>query len=65
MMAVQPDTDLRLRRNCRNPKGHPKIKFESVTNARRSMRSLRRQGARGLNVYRCPQCAFFHVGHRA
>jgi lipopolysaccharide biosynthesis regulator YciM len=66
-MLVEPDVRVKqppLYRQCRNPKGYPKIKYRARAHAVARMRSMVARGMRGLNVYRCDQCGFYHVGHR-
>lgn len=66
-MLVAPDVQRKptpLYRQCRNPKGYPKVKYRARANAVAKMRSMVARGMRDLNVYRCDQCGFYHVGHR-
>lgn len=42
-----------------------KRRYGSSRDAKNARRSIQRTGGRRLEVFRCPWCAGWHVGHRA
>lgn len=52
-------------RSCFNADGFPKSSYESKEEAMSKMKELHGPKWRreGLNVYRCPTCREWHVGH--
>ena len=55
-----------LARRCVNADGTPKRRYTSAATAERFASRTRRDNLRdadGLEVYHCPSCRRFHVGH--
>lgn len=48
-------------RQCYRSDGWPKRRYLSRRDARKSARDVRK---RDMQHYRCPQCGFWHIGHR-
>lgn len=42
-------------------KWKPKLKFESIQDAEDYLKAINKLGE--LNIYRCPYCKKFHIGH--
>jgi hypothetical protein len=43
-----------------------KFQYENGAKARNAMHALKRKWRNGteVNAYRCPQCSYWHIGHR-
>ena len=42
----------------------PKRKYVSRTDARKAARRTANECRERMNAYRCPECGFYHVGHK-
>ena len=44
---------------------HGKVSFKSMKDARRSCRSMKHCGGGVYEIYRCPFCDDWHIGHKS
>lgn len=43
---------------------HGKVGYWEKDHAKKQLKMLRGQGRRGLDMYRCPHCAYWHLGNK-